>query len=284
MTVFKNKQILIMIISAFVSLNARAKIETVLGTPLASNQNLPGTFPSSADSEIILSRNEFVISYNKVRRSPNWVAWKLEASNLGKAPRVNAFDRDVELAQYLKANGNQYQAAETSDYDNSCFDRGHQSPSADHSNNPSSNKASFVMTNIIPQTAFLNRVIWEHLEKYTRDVVVKQNKKAYIIAGPIYDEDFGAIGPQKNIPVPSKNYKIIIFLDKKQTWKDIDQNTEILAVVMPNVELDGSKPLVGGPCKDFVISKEDTSDWKNYTSSVPEIQRLTGTTIFSKLP
>jgi endonuclease G len=284
MTKLKDFKLLCLLV-IFIAINASAKVETVLGTPLAKNANLSGTLPvSSSESEIILSRDEFVISYNKVRRSPNWVAWKLDASSLGKTPRQDAFARDSELEKYLQATGKQYHAVEPSEYDQSCFDRGHQSPSADHSSDPAVNKASFVMTNIVPQTPYLNRVIWEHLEQHTRNLVLNENKKVYIITGPIYDEDFGSIGPKKDIPVPSKNFKIIVVLDAKQTWKNIDQQTEIISVIMPNVDLDGSKPIVGGPCKQFTISKEDTSDWKNYVSSVPEIQRLSGLAIFSKLP
>ena len=98
------------------------------------------------------------------------------------------------------------------------------------------------MSNMIPQTAYLNRVVWEHLEAHTRDLVVNQKKKVYIIAGPIYDEDFGKIGPNNDIPVPSKNFKIVISVNQDQDINDPNVKPDILAVVMPNLLMTGKKP------------------------------------------
>ena len=63
---------------------AFAKIESVIGpVALKDNLNIAGSVPASDLSEIIISREQYVISYNKTRRSPNWVAWKLEANQIG---------------------------------------------------------------------------------------------------------------------------------------------------------------------------------------------------------
>jgi DNA/RNA endonuclease G (NUC1) len=125
----------------------------------------------------------------------------------------------------------------------SCFDRGHQVPSADRDLSTDQNQLTFLMSNMIPQTANLNRFVWEHLESYIRDLVTNQGKKVYIIAGPIYDEDFGHIGPNNDIPVPSKNFKVLIVLDQNQDIKDIDASTQIISVIMPNTLRTGEKPL-----------------------------------------
>lgn len=263
------------------SLVSQATVETVLGSvSLQDNVNLAGIVPTTDQSEIILSRPQYVISYNKNRRAPNWVAWKLEADQIGAVGRTNSFAQDTELETYLTQSSSGLHAVDKSDYKGSCFDRGHQIPSEDRTDNIEDNTATFLMSNMIPQTAYLNRVIWEHLESYTRSLVQKQGKKAYVIAGPIYDQDFGAIGPNHDIQVPSKDFKIVIVLDANQTAADINQNTQVIAVIMPNLLKDGSQPPLArdSSCTEATpeLSTMDSNDWQQYKSTVGEIERLSG--------
>lgn len=210
---------------------------------LDQNANLSSYVPQNLKhaAEVIISRNEYVISYNQDTRVLNWAAWKLEASDIGQSGRTNMFMMDQDLQNYLGQYGRQ--AVTELDFKGSCFDRGHQVPSGDRTVTKEVNQMTFMMSNMIPQTAYLNRSIWEHLESYTRDLVLNQGKKVYIIAGPIFDEDFGAIGPNHDIQVPSKNFKVIIVLDKDQGLQDINSNTQIISVIMPNRLKTGAKPL-----------------------------------------
>jgi len=264
-----------------------AKIEVVLGSvPLTKNPNLAIEVPSIPANEIILSRDQYVISYNKTRRSPNWVAWKLEADQIGSSGRSNLFLQDSDLENYLIKSPNNPHAVDPNEYKGSCYDRGHQVPSADRTDNVENNQATFIMSNMLPQTAFLNRVIWEHLEQYTRDIVQGQGKKAYIFAGPIYDLDFGLIGPKKDIPVPSKNFKVIFILEANQTPADINTSTQTIAVIMPNVLHDGSKVEANEnqPCKTFLPALVDRNDWVKYKTTLSEVERLAGFKIQSTKP
>jgi endonuclease G len=276
--------LLVSVLIGFAQLNpCFAKIEVILGkVPLDSNVNIGNLLPSTSESEIILSRNQYVISYNKNRRSPNWVAWKLEANQLGRTGRTNNFSIDTELDMYLsRTDGSR--AVDPDEYKGSCFDRGHQVPSGDRTDTVVNNEATFEMSNMIPQTPYLNRVIWEHLEQYTRDMVRNEGKKVYMIAGPIYDEDFGVIGPDRDIPVPSKNFKIIVILDANQTFADINKNTQMIAVVMPNVLEDGTKPINHADACKFAQPPPSTDhdDWQKYQTTVSEIERLSGLKISS---
>ncbi len=280
------RNLLLLILPLLVFDVAAAKIEVVLGSPLSKNLNLPGTIPDASSSEIVISRDQYVLSYNKERRSPNWVAWKLEASQMGSAGRTNDFQPDADLQGYLQQSHSSYLAVDPSEFSGSCYDRGHQIPSADRTDTVDNNRVTFLMSNMIPQTPYLNRVVWEHLEQYTRNMVKQENKKVYVIAGPIYDKDFGKIGPNKDIPVPSKDFKIIIALDANQTFKDITKDTPIIAVIMPNTLKDGSV-ISDGPktsCPVFAAGIEVIDDWKSYLSTVGEIEAATGLQLFSKLP
>jgi endonuclease G len=259
---------------------AFAKVEVLLGTtPLVGNPNLALSPPENSNDEILISRSQYVLSYNKNRRSPNWVAWKLEANQIGSSGRSNSFAIDNELETYLLKDPLNSQVVTPDEFRGSCFDRGHQIPSADRTDSIENNITTFMMSNMIPQTPFLNRVIWEHLEQYTRNLVQKQGKKAYIIAGPIYDQDFGFIGPNKDIPVPSKDFKIIVVLDQNQSPDDIDANTPIISVVMPNTLQDGSKPLtdINQLCnKSLTSGPADKGDWMKYKTTLAEVERLSG--------
>ena len=123
-----------------------------------------------------MSRDQYIISYNKTKRLLNWVSWKLETQDIGKDPRAKQFTTDTDLEKYLLKKGEK-PAVAPDEYSQSCFDRGHQTPSKDRTDTQINNEATFNMSNIVPQTPYLNRVLWEHLEQYTRDNVTKKIKK-----------------------------------------------------------------------------------------------------------
>lgn len=246
-----------------------AKIEAVIGEiPLKENTNLL-TLPSVKSNEVIISRDEYVISYNKERRSPNWVAWQVTSANLGTADRTNRFEKDKELQQHLSQVPHAPPAVGPEDYKGSCFDRGHQAPSADRTFSLESNQSTFVMSNMLPQTPYLNRYLWEQLERYTRQLVA-EGKTIYVITGPIYDKNYGAIGPKADIPVPSKLFKIVIV-------KDGDKRRSF-SVIMPNVLKNGESPTdKESLCQDSASPGPTLgTEWQRYQSSVATIKKETG--------
>ncbi|WP_413580994.1 DNA/RNA non-specific endonuclease [Bdellovibrio sp. HCB288] len=256
-----------------------AAVEGIIGNmPLDKNPNITQQLPHTNASEIIISRKQYVISYNKTTRSPNWAAWELDPKKIGSADRSNSFIQDAELEEFLDKQGSQFRAVTSTEYKGTCFDRGHQVPSADRTNSARDNEATFTMSNMLPQTPFLNRVMWEDLERYTRDLVSVKNKKAYVIAGPIYDQNFGAIGPNNDIPVPSKNFKIIFLLESNQTAKDITKDTPALAVILPNTLADGSAVPTREDvdCETLADHSSGKADWNSYRTTVDEVEKLTG--------
>lgn len=273
------------LILLFFCLNAEAKIEAIIGpTPLKDNPNFFVKIPDSKESEIIISRDEYIVSYNKFRRVPNWVMWKLDKSSMGGSGRSNNFQQDSDLNTYLKNHDEKFMAVNENEYKGSCFDRGHQIPSADRTTSYETNSTTFFMSNMVPQTAFLNRTIWENLESHTRELVKNQNKKVYVIAGSIFDEDFGKIGPNKDIAVPSKAFKVIYILDQNQNISDISKLTPSISVIMPNRLKDGSKPDFKNGCttdnevkkKASFIEKSQSQPWEKYQAPISEIEEVAG--------
>ena len=275
-------------IAALICIGPFSYAQDVLGDwPLENNPNLANSIQNvSHSAEVILSRKQYVLSYNKERRTPNWVAWKLEKNDMGSVPRQKYFSTDSVLDQYLQENGPE-RAVGAYDYKGSCFDRGHQVPSADRDATVEDNKATFLMSNVTPQTAFINREVWANLEQYTRNQVIA-GKIAYVISGPLYDEDFGKIGPAQDIAVPSKSFKVIVFLNPEQSLKDINPETDVIAVEVPNITSKGTKPLEDNEtlCSDFQVKSQNVTltgytAWKKYQSSLAKIEQLSGFKFFS---
>ncbi len=253
---------------------AWATVEGVIGIPLKQNANLVTPLPQTDDSEIFISRSQYIISYNKARRSPNWVAWSLDASQLGDSGRSKGFSEDQELEDFLSKSEGGFHAVQGYEYKQSCYERGHQIPSADRTHSSEDNRFVFMMSNMVPQTPYLNQIIWNHLEQYTRQLVSSERKKAFIIDGPIYDENFGKIGPDRDIPIPSKEYKIIYLLNSNQSPADIDPASPAIAVIMPNTQKQGNPQVpYESDCSDNPGDDgKDADDWKQYTASISEIE------------
>jgi endonuclease G len=243
------------------------------------------SFVPGADSEIIISREQYVLSYNKKRRLLNWAGWRIEATDLGKIPRTNKFGVDQELEDHLEKSN--LHAVTLQDYKGSCFDRGHQVASADRTNSIENNEMTFVLSNMVPQTHYLNRVIWRNFENFARSLVTKYNKTVYVIAGPIYDEDYGRIGVNHDIPIPSKNFKVLVVLDNNRSINDPGANAQIIAVVMPNKLKSGKKPFedINELCHDEIQDGSNlpvSNDWRQYQTSIAEVERLSGLSLFHK--
>lgn len=203
----------------------------------------------------LMIKPQYALSYNNSRRSPNWVSWQLDASWLGTVPRRNDFRPDDELPA-------SFYRVVPSDYNNSGYDRGHMSPSGDRTNNPTNNSATFLMTNILPQTPDNNQGPWNDLEIYCR-ALAKQGKELFIISGGYGKKR--AIGAAKIVP-PSNVWKVIVVLDQPgQGVQGVSDRTRVIAVDMPNIQ--GIK----------------TVNWRKYRVTVDQIEATTGYNLLSNL-
>jgi DNA/RNA endonuclease G (NUC1) len=229
--------------------------------------------------EVLISRPEYVISWNPLTRGPNWTAWRLSPQDMGQG-RFGNFMEDPVLQDYLKSFG--ASAVQWVDYKESCFDRGHMVPSGDRNANPEHNQATFFTSNIWPQTGFLNRVAWNHLEQAERTFVQGLESSIYIFSGPLFEEDFGKIGSKNDIAVPSHFWKVIISGNKNQNPATARAEFPI-AVIMPNRLSNGKKPTEDRQthCQEFGdggLGNRDTNrnDWVKYKTTIAEIEKRAG--------
>jgi endonuclease G len=219
----------------------------------AISPHLPFGNPSEASSDPnnrLVLRDQFAASWNAKKRIPNWVAWRLVASDIGDTERSQFYaDREIDTPS-------------PKDYTNSGYDRGHVCPSKDRSDTPENNKAVFTMANIFPQTPDNNRGPWEKAERFERDLALA-GREVYVVAGGA-----GSEGEIKGITVPESTWKVIVALERGKTWPDGQEKAQVFAVSTPNRDED----------------IEQDGRWQDYQTNVPEIEKKTGYRFFKSAP
>lgn len=229
---------------------------------------IPGdaTADEAEKDNFLLKKDAYALSYNSSKGTPNWVSWRVVESDLGgDAPRF-PFKPDSTLPDGFKK-------IVTKDYSGSFFNRGHLCPHSDRDKDDASSKATFVMTNIVPQTSNLNQKAWNQMEIYLRNLAKLDHKVLYIIAGPVGvggKDDNGTfkttIGNGK-VTVPAATWKVVMVLDSDvDDPDDLNEGTQIrlIAAVMPNDPTPGL-------------------EWSDYRTSVHSIEELTGLKFFDKI-
>lgn len=251
-------------------------VHLLLGTP--SNATLDA---DSADDFLLLKR-QYALSYNRSKSIPNWVSWQLNQSWLSEdksrcknASGQDDFQPDPSLPPEIKP-------VLPTDYRGSGFDRGHLAPSADRSANRPDNCATFLMTNIMPQSPDVNRGPWAMLESYCRDLA-EEGKELYIIAGGVgtggdgengFTSNFDGRSSNLPITVPASSWKVIVVLDRPGLGvSGVTKNTRVIAVNMEH------KQGVRGDPWDV----KDGGKLR-YITSVDEIERLTGYDFLASVP
>jgi len=186
------------------------------------------------ENNYLLAKDQYVMSYSRTKATANWVSWHIDSSWLGSAPRQNDFRADVTLPSGW------YEAGSSS-YSGSGFDRGHMCPSADRTATTSDNSATFLMSNMIPQSPDNNQGPWANMENYIRSLVNAGNE-VYVIAGGYGVGGIGSNGyftsiNNGQITVPSRVWKVVIVLPQgNNDVSRVTTSTRVIAVDMPNVQ------------------------------------------------
>jgi endonuclease G len=220
---------------------------------------------TSQKDNFLMEKDFFALSYNNSKGTPNWVSWRLVKTDLGNSPRF-PFHPDEDLPPG-------FNQITPKDYTGGGFDRGHMCPHSDRSADDDMSEATFVMSNMIPQSPNVNQKAWAQLEMYCRNLVENQNKTLYIIDGPAGQDGVGRNGPKQTVGkvhkvvVPAKCWKVIIVVDAGHgdDLKKVNDNTRLIAVIMPN---------------DMSVGEE----WAGFRVSVKDVETLTGYKFFDKVP
>ncbi|HKO54505.1 MAG TPA: DNA/RNA non-specific endonuclease, partial [Thermoanaerobaculia bacterium] len=227
--------------------------------------------PSNAEADLLTPNNylmvkpEYALSYNRDHGTPNWVSWHLADEWVGTLSRVDSFRPDPAVP------ADWYRVLHT-DYFASGFDRGHMVPNADRDPETSIpiNQATFLMSNMIPQSPDNNQGPWADMENYLRTLLPAN--ELYIVAGPAGVGGTGSSGfltsfANGHITVPSSTWKVVLVLPK-QPGDDVARvtaATRTIAVNIPNVQ--GIR----------------NNDWTTYLTTVNGIEALTGYDFFANV-
>ena len=237
--------------------------------PISGAIHLTMGNPSQAITDInfpnnyLLEKEEYVMSYSRDKGTANWVSWHLDEAWMGEAARQDDFRADNTLPSSW------YQVGST-DYQYSGFDRGHLCPSADRTLSVDDNSNTFYMTNMMPQAPSNNRYAWANLENYCRSML-SGGYEIYIISGGYGIGGDGANGYAEyladgKIQVPSNTWKVIMIIpDGTDDVNRVTTSTRVIAVDMPN-------------------SNSVNSDWRQYLTTVDDIEAATGYDFFSLVP
>ena len=213
--------------------------------------------PASTRPLTVLTYDHFEVGYDEQAKNPAYVTYALSGpiEHRGQADRPSTFTTEFRTAAHV-ADG---------DYRGSGFDRGHLCPSyAIYSRHGvAAMKATFVMSNVIPQYHGLNAGEWEQLEEAiagrpnTNDGWAADYGRIWIINGPVYDQRPAQEQLKNGTWIPSACFSVVLRIVNEQ-W-------DALVFIMPN------EKEVRGPISRFL-------------TSVSEVNRVTGLTLLSGMP
>jgi endonuclease G, mitochondrial len=218
------------------------------------------TSDTSQETNYLIERPQYALAYIRADGIPRWVAWRLVASDIGPAPRCNCFSAD----QSLPAGWNR---VVTGDYTNSGYDRGHMTASEDRTATDADNEATFLMTNVIPQSPQNNRGPWARLEDTGRTIAQAGNE-VYIVSGPVGTLGTLAAG---TLRIPAATWKgMLVLPDGQDDPARVTTATRVIAIRISNDKAD--------------TSVQQSDPWETYRTTIDALEAEAGVDLFSAVP
>ena len=206
-----------------------------------------------------MSKRTHYLSYNPSRGTPNWVSWNLNKTHYGDAARSSSFYADTNLPSGM------YRVV-SSDYTNGGYDRGHMVRSEERTWSSDDNRATFLMTNIVPQTNDLNAGPWYRFEQYLQNLAQNHNKEIYVISGA--NGSYGTLKNEGKVTIPKYNWKIAVIMPYGHGLANVTSTSslEVIAIDIPNV------------------SGIRSNDWTKYRTTVDYLEQVTKCNFLWRLP
>lgn len=172
-----------------------------------------------------LERSGYTLAYDGRTRGAAWVYQHLTTESLaGIANRDGvSFREDEEIPEFLRST--------SKDYLGSGYDRGHLCPAGDCKRSREAMQSSFLLSNVSPQVASLNRGAWKELESQVRELA-HPDKTVHVYTIPLFlpseiegkkEVRYPVIGAN-DVAVPTHFAKVAI----------IDGESPPLAYILPN--------------------------------------------------
>jgi endonuclease G, mitochondrial len=208
----------------------------------------------------LLEKPQFALAYRRDDGIPAWVAWRLIGSDIGPAPRCDCFQQDPTLPAG-------WPRVVTGDYTGSGYDRGHMVASEDRTATDADNEATFLMTNVVPQSPQNNRGPWVDLEEESRRLA-RQGNTLYIVSGP--EGEIARLAGGK-VRVPGVTWKVALVVPPGdgEVLSRITTATRAIAIRVPNDKA------------DTTVLQSDP--WEKYRVSVDAVEQAAGFDFFGVL-
>ncbi|MFI3321928.1 MAG: DNA/RNA non-specific endonuclease [Rikenellaceae bacterium] len=211
--------------------------------------------PTISDSTYLTYNSDarYYIQFLPEEKIPLFVAYVLtrDEAKISLVERAKSFKEDIRYERLGAP------TAKDKDYTRSGYDRGHMLPSADRNDSRAENDATFLFSNITPQTPSLNRGTLNQLEQQVREWAVKYDS-LHIVTGSILRDNsnrpISRIG--NGVAIPQYIYKAIAMKH--------DGEYKTVAFLMPN------------------ITGAD-SDFMEYITTVDEVEKLLDYDLFHAL-
>ncbi len=217
-----------------------------INTNTNKDKDLSFYYLPSSTTGVIISHNNYSLSYSEKHEQPEWVAYQLKKEHLSK----NEFKRPFfEVDKKVRTS-----SADWRNYKNSGYDKGHLCPAGDRGYSYDAYEETFLTSNISPQNHKFNAGIWNKLEQKTR-YWANRYDGVYVITGGVLTNDLKTIGYEA-VSVPKYFYKVI--------FNRSSGDEKMIGFLMPNEP--SSKSL-----DSFVVA-------------IDHIEKLTGIDFFGSLP
>lgn len=177
--------------------------------------------------------------YSAARKVPAWVGYEFTPDRLSHpSTRSSCFRRNTALESPTATNA---------DYRHSGFSRGHLAPAADFAWSAEARRATYLLSNVVPQDQTMNAGRWSQA----------QSDAVYVFTGALFESpEPERIGPGQ-IAVPSHLFKVILAV---QPGRNV-----MFAFIMPNDAAAARVPFA------------------SFLTSVNEVQERAGLDFFSAL-
>lgn len=164
-------------------------------------------YGAPATNDLII-RDIFALSSNDSTKFADWVAYRLDTSNVSGPTRPRNWAADPWLDDSETLEPEDYRGASAA----LKIDRGHQAPLASFSKSPDWFETNY-LSNITPQKSALNQGPWQRLEDQERGLLA-EGGTVHVITGPYYEQDEPSL-PNADEPhrVPSGYWRIIVHQD-----------------------------------------------------------------------
>lgn len=210
---------------------------------LAHHGGIERTIPTGKSGKII-SREGYVLQYNKACKISHWVSYQILSENL-----VENFERQDDFAPDELLDANQ---ATLEDYEEPVYDRGHLARARLFTRSPKLMSESFRLSNMVPQDPYMNESgAWRRSEDFEYDIA-KNNNKILVVSGPILSTNPKVIG-QGKVCVPQAVFKVIFN----------PQTNEGIGFIIPN--------------------HKEEKNFQSYVKSIDEVESATGLDLFHEV-